>query len=430
MTDIFDTHISYEKCEKAKDGLEYTKKNLSFDNGIVKNITTPIKTIDMDCLTKDSLPFLSRIKEPLIFDQPKNIWHPQSYTSINEINEGYINDIQRFLNILSLKPSLYNKISNSIAVSSISFHRNPFKERITSNGRKYSPLNLDNFDTFLQNLYSYSKRMVLVPDINITRLPKQGYTITVDEYIELIEHFTTVLSDRNKKPILLPIQTNLTKKTTNKIIDFYCKNKYSNIWVNFSAGEVRGRNLSGFRIILNLLDKKFGKNYFIFCTHMKKEISPDIKDVKTASSDMLSQFVGGDVIGGTREPPRIIKEGDLTEYIAKKGFSNKQEYIAANIIHKNRIFDSDSYYYINPYYHPNLPDIFSKNEILHDLNKNKLLNNFIRLNEVEKIKTIFDKDKKIKNHLKSKDIFSSNEDLANAILNVDNKKKGQSLFDF
>jgi hypothetical protein len=438
MTDDFDPHLSCETYEKSKDIEGYTTKNIILDSRRYSELRTPIKTADMEGLSKSTLELYSSlsssISPPLLIDSPKYIWHPRTYEAIHEINEGYVNDTNRVLRILGLKPELYNKISNTIVVSSVVFHRNPFEERITSSGNKYDPLDKSNFETFLQNLYSYSKGMVLVPDINITKVKNIGYTIKAPEYIELIDYFTTILSERNNNPIFVPIQTNLTRKATEKIIESYKEKGYTNIWINFSAGEVRGRNLAGLRTILSLLDKKYDPDeYVIFCSHIRKEMSPHINDEKTSTSDMLSQFVGGDIIGGNREPLRIITDGDLNEYIEKLGFEDKNEYEKAKNLHKNRIFDPSTYFYYTPIHHPNLPEeIFNRTELIKNENKNKALDSYLKTKEVEKVKNLHSQEKKLKDYLKNKTLFKENDKIFKEILDYSSKrsKKTKPLFDF
>lgn len=435
MTDDFDPHLSCEERKKSKDVPGYKSKSVIFDSDRYSDIITPYKIIDMQSLSRNTLSIFSNLKHNIIFENSKYIWQPQTYSAINEINEGYVNDTNRFLGILGLKPLLSDNIRNSMSISSVAFHRNPFKERISSSsGKVYSPLNTDSFVTFLNNLYAYSKGMVLVPDINIARIPKQGLTIQSSEYLELIEYFTTILSERNNKPIFTPIQTNLTKKATEEILDFYKSKGYKNIWINFSGGEVRGRHLSGFRSILNILDKQYPTNdYVLYCSQMQKEISPDIRDDKAPSSDMLSQFIGVDFIGSTREPVKGFSEDfDLEEYIKKLGFKNKKDYEEARKLHKSRIFDPLSYYYFSPKLYPNLPGKLNRKDLINDDSINKAVDNFIKFRETENVKGIFDKGENLKNYLKNKNMFNESKDIFNEIIEyLPNKtKRTKSLFDF
>ncbi|KYK19913.1 hypothetical protein AYK24_04720 [Thermoplasmatales archaeon SG8-52-4] len=435
MTDDFDPHLSCEEKKKSKDVPGYISKSIIFDSDRYSDIITPYKIIDIQSLSRRTLSIFSNLKYNIIFESPKYIWQPQTYSAINDINEGYVNDTNRFLGILGLKPLLSDNIRNSMSIGSVAFHRNPFKERISSSsGKAYPQLNINSFATFLNNLYAYSKGMVLVPDINITRIPKMGLTIEPSEYLKIIEYFTTILSERNNKPIFVPIQTNLTKKATEEILVFYKSKRYKNIWINFSGGEVGGRHLSGFRSILNILDKQYPKNdYVLFCSHMQKEISPDIREYKAPSSDMLSQFIGVDFIGSTREPVKgFSADFDLDEYIKKLGFSDKKNYEEARKLHRSRIFDPLSYYYFSPKHYPNLPGKLNRNDLINDENINKSVDNFIKFREIENVKGMVNDGKNLKNYLKNKTMFNESKEIFNEIIDYFPKKtkRTKSLFDF
>jgi hypothetical protein len=435
MTDEFDPHLSCSDRKASKYLPGYISKLINFDS--IKNyeIKTPFKSVEANSLSTETLPLFKKINGEIIFDNPKYVWNPQTYNAIHEMNEGYVNNTNRFLNIIGLKPTLTEGISNALYTNSVVFHRNPFEERLTiSSGKKYPPLDLENFETFLNNLYAYSKGLVSVPDINIANIPKKGYTITPEDYQKHIEFFINVLSSRNNKPIFVPIQTNLTQKATKEILEFYRSKKYSNIWVNFSGGEVRGRHISGFRSILNILDKQYPKkDYVLLCSHMRKEISPDVREDKVPASDMLSQFVGGDIIGGTREPAKgYSNEFDLDEYIQKKGFSNRIEYEKASLLNKSRIFDPNSYYYYLPNNYPAMSTTFNKSYIQQNLDFSNAIDNIIKYHETEYVKKMFSDNKDLKIYLKNKKMFNESEDIYNDIVNYKPEKinRAKSLFDF
>lgn len=442
MTDNFDPHITCEGIQKAKDISSYTTKEIVFDSTKTQMIT-PIKTMDMDGLTGETLPLYSSIKMPLILESALYVWHPQTWRSINDIIEGDLNDTTKLLKILSLKPNLYKRIPDTLATTSVVFSRHPFRERVSVSKyrvNKYPPLDRSNFETFLQDLYSYSRGMVLIPDIKIANIPKKPplipktmRTIEIEEYLDIISEFTTILSEKNKKPIFVPIQTTLTKKAAKQILSFYKSMGYSNIWINFSAGEVWGRNLAGLRTILNVLDSTFGpEGYFVYCSHMKKEIAPNLVDNKTASSDMLSQFFGADIVGTNREPLRILSdEVDQEEYVIKKGFTSVNEYKKALQLHKARIFDPASYYYYKPTHHPSLSrGLFTIVDLVKSVTKNKAVDSFMKFKEVEQVKESYDKNKKIKGYLKEKALFKEREDILNEISGDKPTVPDKTLFDF
>ncbi|MFW5895648.1 MAG: hypothetical protein ACOCT9_02780 [archaeon] len=434
MTDDYDPHISCEEYEEDNDVVGYSKKIIKFDSRGYSDLISPFKVVNMEALSKETKSLYKSLSSPIIFESPKFVWHPQTYNAIEEVNEGYINNTSKLLSILGMKPSLCDEINNSLTVSSVAFHRNPFDERVSkSSGKTYDPLDKNNFETFLQNLYSYSQGIVLVPDINITRISGEGYSIDTEEYLENIDFFTKILSDRNNKPIFVPIQTNLTKKSAQKILNHYKKKGYTNLWINFRGGEVTGRNLAGLRLILKELDRKYTpEEYCLYCSHLKKEISPHFHDVKTASSDILSQFGGGDIIGANREFDFVPGDFNKDKHIKKLGLSDEEEYEEKKKLHKRRLFDPNSYYYYIPTDHPEVINYpYSPEEVINDETKNESVDNLIKFKEIEKLKRIFEEEGTVKKYLKRKSMFDEEKEISNEILNYSTSNYEETnLFDF
>ncbi|WGI17889.1 hypothetical protein [Methanonatronarchaeum sp. AMET-Sl] len=417
MTDNFDPHINCCQFEKDSKLPFYKYKEINIDSRKYKNITTPTQAADMNGLSRKTLDIFNSLNQnQLIFDNTKIIRDPRTYEGINDIIEGYTNDTTKFLRIMGIKPNLIEKVSNAISVTSCSFHRDPFKERVsTYSNRKYPPLNKKNFDTFLHNLYSYSKGMVLVPDIRIQEIKntESGVTVTLEEYKKRIDYFTRILSERNNKPIFVPIQTKLSEKTTRKILDFYESKGYTNIWINFSSRPIKGRNLAGLRTILHTLERRYDPTEFcIFYSHMKKEISPHIKDDKNKPSDIIGQFMGGEIIGSTTKKLSFFsKENDFEEYLEELGLT-KSEYEKRLFIKNNKIFDPYSYYYYNPVKHPTLikDDFISKkvdnqNNLMGKAKTCKAIDSYIKINETENLKRILHEKNTIRNYIKNKELL-------------------------
>lgn len=434
MTGEYDPHISCEEYEKDSNVSGYNTKMIRFDSRSYKDIRSPFKVINIESLSQETIKYYKFLSTPIIFESPKFVWHPLTYQAIDDINEGYINNTSKLLNILNVKPDLCGDVKNSLSVSSVAFHRNPFDERFSeSSGKSYPPLDKDNFETFLQNLYSYSKGMVLVPDINISRITGKGYTIGTEDYLNNIDFFTKILSDRNNKPIFVPIQTRLTKKATEKILNHYKLKGYTNLWINFRGGEVTGRNLAGLRLILKELDRKYSpEEYCLYCSHLKKEMSPHFHDPKTVSSDMLSQFGGGDIIGANMEFKFGSGDFDKLEHIKKLGLSSEEEYERKRKLHNGRIFDPHSYYYYIPTSHPNSNNFsFSTEEVVNNKVKNECVDNITKLLEVENVKSVFDEKNTIKDYLKKKNMFNEQREIREDILNYSpNNNQNKKLFDF
>ena len=446
MVDNFDPHLSCDRLSKAEDLPGYVTKEISLDSSIgrTKHLVTPLKSLDLNGINRTTASLFSSIPEMKILESPVFIWDQRTWRTINDINEGIINDTSRFLSMLKLRPKVYDTIRNSYVVPSIVFSRHPFKERIHATYqkgkpyriKKYPPLDKDNFVTFLDNIYSYSRGMILVPDIKISSIPTIGPTIKPDEYVKTISYFTEIFSYKNNFPIFVPIQPGISNKATHEIITSYKKMGYSNIWINFNAGEVYGRNLSGLRQILRELDKTFGEdNYLVYYSHIKKEISPNMKDTKAPASDLLSQFFNGDIIGANKEPTRPGGMEPDADFYVKKGFRDKTEYQRALRLHKGRIFDPDSYYYytVPEYPQPSLRG-FSQNDLINNKEKNIALDNLIKFKEVENVKKIFGERNRIKTYVKDKPMFVEHKNIFNEITTSKDPTRyrplDRNLFDF
>jgi len=436
MVDSFDPHISYQSVGHARDVPGYISRSVLFDSnmGSKKEITTPIKAINAKYLNKRTLPLIEGVQEAKIFEVPTYIYRKETWDVIDNLIEGILNDTNRFLKVLNLHPNIYNCLVDSYVVPSIVFSRNPFKERIYINksgtATRYPALNKDHFEIFLHNLYSYSRGIILVPDIRFGNIPKLGPRIQPSEYIEAVSFFAEILTYKNNLPIFVPIQPGISNRSIKEIVSFYKKMNYSNIWINFNAGEVYGKNLAGIRAILRELDKSFGRdNYFIYYSHMKKELSPSIKDLQVPSSDMLSQFLCGDVIGANREPIRIGND-QKENYFEKRGFSSKEEYTKALKLHKSRVFNPRTYYYhiISEKYNPSIGQ-YTSEELINNQDINSIIDNYVKFREVENLKGLYESGKKIKNHLKEKQMFLDNDNIFNEIISSQ-ETRSRSLFDF
>lgn len=419
MVDNFDSHLTCERCERSEDVYGFSNKLISFDKRKYDNIETPFKAINMKSLSKESTEIFSDISNQIIFDSPKYIWNERTYSAIDDINEGFVNESKRFLKIMNLVPNLIDEFSAPIAVSSVCFSKNPFEERISSNNKKYDPLDKKNFETFLQNIYAYSKGMVLVPDIRIKKINGE-YTIRLEDYLKTIDYFIQILSARNNKPIFVPIQTNLTKKITRKILGHYQKKGYTNLWVNFGGGSVKGRNLAGLRFILSYLDRNFdSEDYFLYYTHMKQEIKRHIKEDKAPASDILFQFVGGEIIGADREFSGLAFDGPSKEELAaKNNYSSVKEYEREKDLDKNRIFDPETYYYYKATSHPSLTIPNESKIDFIDSTRGKAINEKFKLEEIEAVKDVSRKGR-LKRYLNKKPMLNQEKDIKQHIFETE-----------
>ena len=114
MADNYDSHISILKTSRAKDLNDYRYKEIRIDN-LRLNFSTPIKSLDMFGLNKETESVYKAIKQPFILEQPVYVSDSRTYNAIDTINHEFQNDSTSFLKLTGLKPNLYNNLSKSIS---------------------------------------------------------------------------------------------------------------------------------------------------------------------------------------------------------------------------------------------------------------------------------------------------------------------------
>lgn len=419
MVDTFDPHLSCEKVKHAEDIEDYVLKEVSLD-GEKRNpllFETPYKTISslgLQAMVNKKIEINDLIElreQPTIVECPVYVSHPKTWAGIGTLIESSENNIYSFKKIIKYN-SYIGKLNPDVVVPTVVFNKNPFVERKTSTKRIYPPLNEEHFETFLQNIYTHSKNMLLVPDVKFGK----RYNADIDEYKRIIAKFIEIFSERNNKPIFVPIQPTITNKAINNIIDFYREKKYSNIWIDYAGSALNETNQSGVRMILRALDKAFGDNYVVYHSLMKKELTTPIESDLAPSSDILSQFFGADFIGCTVKPWRYA--GDQTEEkILQRGFKSIDHYNPTLDRSKSRIFDPDTYYYTYPSSHKDFVD-WGINE-LDFVKKSTLinaLNTSYKYQEIEKVKAECANNKKISPYIKAKKLFIENSQIYSNVI--------------
>jgi len=445
MVDNFDPHISIKSVTLADDHSEYVVKEYS-DFGDFQNIISPLKAMDMRGLSRETAELYSFDSKLRIIEQSHYVGSARSWNAIDRMIEGEL----KFARMLYLKTSLFEEIPNTIAFPSVVFSYDPFKTRFVPSLDKekstkkkkvwkvitYPPFDKNDFESFLQNLYAYSKGMILVPDIIMKhvravpdKIPPKTQTCTVEDYIKNIEYFMSVLSERNKKPIFVPIQANIPIKWIKEILSHYKKEGYSNIWIDFTGGAVHHQRLAGLRMILNALDERFGKEkYVVYYSHMKKEIHSHILEEKSPASDMLTQFVEADIIGANRGPTGGPMDDEQKEQqMEQLDASTEEELKNMKLLHRSRIFDPISYYYYFPSKHPSLGNKGKTDDLL-GYARNKATDSRIKVLEIENVKKICDENKKIRPYMKKKEMLREKEEIYQEIF--EERTKTKSILDF
>ena len=430
MVDEFDPHLSCERVRRADDIRDYVVKEIALD-GEKRNtiqLTTPTKTLDSIGIQaivdkKVATPeFIKNKTTPLIVECPLYVSHPQTWKGIGRMIESSENDVSSFRKIIGFNTNL-NSIRPDVIVPSVVFSKNPFMKRVTSQGRVYQPFDEDNFETFLQNIYTHSKNLLLVPDVKFGK----SYNTELDEYLRIISKFMDILSERNKKPIFVPIQPTITKKAITAILDYYKKNKYSNIWIDYTGSTLNEKHQSGVRMILRALDKAFGDEYVVYHSQMNKILTTSIESNEAPSSDMLSQFLGADLIGCYVKPWKYVEEMK-EEDILQRGFKSVGQYEDVLRKSKARIFNPNTYYYHYPQTHQDYNKWkLNEHKIMNDNGIINALNTIYKFNEVERVKEECSASNKISPYIKKKKLFIDNNDIYN---NIVGKTTDTSWMDF
>lgn len=409
--DNFDPHLNINELLKPKDSSGYISKEIEFDNSKLKEIKTPLKIIEGNKINGNignELDF-----ENPIFENGKFIVQPRSWGSLHylleEAEKDKIIGLDRFFGI---KKGLWD---NNFTALSLAFARNPFKEQRFKSDI-YDPINMDHYIDLLYYIHSASNAFVLTPDIRI----EKEEIITLDQYMKFIDDSVNILSEYNHKPIFVPLQIHLNQNRMNKLLEHYRSQNYTNIWINFNGSHIGGTYFTRVKSFIRRIDEIIGlENCALYYSHIKKEINPNIKDNKCIASDILTQFLGADFIGVTREPTRYIKKEALAErtkeLILKGEFENEYEYQVARDYNKSRIFDPTTYYNYNINIYPDkLP--FSEKILIDNKELNKFLNSTFVYSEIENLKNFVKENGVINSYLKNKKAIMDNINIKEVII--------------
>jgi len=423
----FDPHISVEQITHAKDG-DYYIKQIEIEH-IRRKIETPFKVLAGNGINEqDASPIAGTLSQPIL-EYQKFVTDIRSWNSLyhllNEAGPERVHGLDSFFNI---KKHMWN---SALTTVSLVFPKNPFKEFSSGSGetRKTFPgLDENSYICLLDYVHSASKAFVLCPDV---RLEKRE-DINTTEYLAFVDQSIKTLMDRNNRPIFAPLHIELSKKNIEAVLSHYKNRGYTNIWIDFDAKSCHGTYSSRLKTIVHLIDKILGSsNVTLYFSHIKKEIQPNIQEDKAAASDILTQFYGADFIGTDREPwrrPQVDWNNDdaLRELASKHNFATKEDYLEAQVLHKHRIFDPDSYYYRNLDHYPKTLPI-SVSTLLKDNAINQFLNSTLMHLEVERTKKTISETRSVKKYLNTKAAIQENPDIMD---NIIVPQKQPDLMDF
>lgn len=412
----FDPHFSVDPITHAKDG-DYSIKQIEIEH-IRRKIETPFKVLAGNGINEqDASPIAGMVSQPILeyqkFVSDIRSWN-SLYHLLNEAGPERVHGLDSFFNI---KKRMW---SSALTTVSLVFPKNPFMEFSTGSGetRKTFPgLDENSYICLLDYVHSASKAFVLCPDV---RLEKRE-DINTTQYLAFVDQSIQILMDRNNRPIFAPLHIELSKKNIEAVLSHYKTRGYTNIWINFDAKSCHGTYSSRLKTIIHLIDKILGSsNVTLYFSHIKKEILPNIQDDKAAASDILTQFYGADFIGTDREPwrrPQVDWNNDdaLRELASKHNFATKEDYLEAQVLHKHRIFDPDSYYYLNLDHYPRTLPI-SVSTLKRDNMINQFLNSTLMHLEVERTKKTISETKSVKKYLNTKAAIQENPDIMDNII--------------
>lgn len=344
----FDSHITVEKIEDAKD-VNCTVKELTFDNTRLK-LETPFKVLSGTNLTKKAVSaFSGKITNP-IFEIPKAYYDTRTYHALsNAIKEHPEKDkswTAALRENISLPQHLEETFKKNITVS-IAFQYYPINniELRKKTPKPYQILDIDQYDAFLYFIHSASSVFVLTPDIRLP--PSRNRTFSLEDYLRFIDHSVEVLQEYNNKPIFVPIQIDLAINDIKAVLGHYKEKGFTNIWINFKANHCDGSNAGQMELINNQIASFYkDEDVVVYSSHMK--YVTDARENEMPAYDIYPSFGGADIIGATRNKAGMGGIDDADAVAQKKGFADKKELKDAVELRKLSLFDADQYKYCIP----------------------------------------------------------------------------------
>jgi len=389
----YDPHLTVDPISSRLKHPDYCVRKITFDN-LNRSVETPFKVFSGKRLSSEIFNnYTSAIEEKIV----ENGRYVKGYQSWNDLkylltDAGGNERNLKLTSFFRIDQKLWD--TQSLTTLSLVFPKNPYEQIVIINKTKGQETKryIDAFDEtnfiFLLNfIYSRSKACVLVPDI---KLFKDGISlISISEYLNHVDQCVTILSQWNKKSIFVPLQLDLPVKYIENILDHYTEKKYSNIWINFLAHQCDASYIANIRSIRTIINNKMKSlTPVLYYTHIQKEITPNILSEKVLASDILAQFNGADFIGINKgrydDMPGFKSEGEKADYknALELGIPLDQ-YKLMKILHKNRLFDPNSYYYYNLNVYPR--DLSTDINLLRtDESVNQITNGILLYSEIER----------------------------------------------
>ena len=222
--------------------------------------------------------------------------------------------------------------------------------------------------------------------------------INVDEYLKFVDEAYQILDYKNKKFIFVPLSLKFSMQELKEIANYYVKNEYFNIWVDFEGSSVTKEKIARMRTFWREISNAGRDNdIIIYVTNIKREIISNIKDDRTPASDILTSLLGSNIIGINREPPKRLKEP-----IGRGELEKLRE-------HKARLFDPNTYYYCKLKI-LNYLDEETKRKLKSNKGYNTLVNMNLTDRELKKQTELFLQNFSLKNYIAQKRMIKEYKD--------------------
>lgn len=336
--------------------------------GIDNNFS--LRTLDTNVINKSVYDSVKEFqKRQFIFEKSKILRNFSDIQQVmNEDSAGRVDDFFGRKTWMDLHPSLI----------SLTLQFNPY-----AHIKK-----IENMSGFLNYLYSYSRSIILIPNILRSKTPytngersKTEITIiTYEDYIKFVEETYEFLSKKNNKPIFVPISLKFSITGIRSLIEHYIKKEHYYMWIDYEAKPVSPENSAKIQEINQAIkDSGHYNDCILFASNIKREITSHNKKDISPSSDVLGLLSGVNMVGVSRDPPKPI-------------YNNKPK--LEMIEHKSRIFDNKSYYYQK------------KPSTLLDKNRNVMLNTIKIAEEFDIQQKKFLEERRVDTYLKTKDMIN------------------------
>lgn len=430
MTGKIDSHISIDAKEtkRASDLEHCIRKRLTIDH-LKLPLDTPFKLLDGKDVDFDETArqVVAEVDRP-IFEIGRRVARDGSWNALHYLLQEAGSDKVSGLNdFFKLKKEM--RESEQLTTLSVVFRRDPFpKKRVflkegKRRRRKYlDALSEEDYESLLDYLHEASRAYVLCPDVKIG---EPG--LSVKSYESFIDRNMVILDSYNQKPVFAPIQLDRPLSEIVEILEHYRANGYHNIWINLNGGEWCGPYFSNIRGFLRHVDRlysadgKSGLNHVcLHYSHVKKESGSHPRLDHVLSSDILSQFFSGDFIGINQSKQAggmdKKKEEERVEKLIESGqVKGWDDYIERKEAQRTRIFDPESYYYVNIEKYPKVLPIGT--DVLKLPQINRLYNSAMLQSEIERTKNyLITKNNRIRPYIKGKKALKDNPGILNDLV--------------